>query len=80
MTTTIKVSGELRDRLKAQASREGRTLGVHLSYLADLADRNARLESLRAAIASTPAPAAASHAVESGEWERAELSDAMGSA
>lgn len=35
MTTTIKVSDSLRDRLKEQASRDGLTLGAHLARLAD---------------------------------------------
>ena len=35
MTTTIKVSDDLRDRLKEQAARDGLTLGAHLARLAD---------------------------------------------
>ncbi len=53
MTTTIKVSEELRDRLKAQAARSGVTLGAHLANLADAAERRQRFETLRAQIAST---------------------------
>ena len=75
MTTTIKVSDELRDRLKAQASRDGLTLGAHLARLADAEDRRERLQSLKTAIASTTTADAASHAQESAEWERAELTD-----
>ncbi len=76
MTTTIKVSDELRDRLKEQAARDGLTLGAHLAHLADAEDRRWRLSALKAAIArSTPADAE-SHAHETDEWERAELTDA----
>lgn len=76
MTTTIKVSDELRDRLKAQAAREGLTLGAHLARLADADDRRTRLQLLKQAIADTSPTDAASHARESAQWERAELADA----
>jgi predicted transcriptional regulator len=76
MTTTIKVSDELRDRLKSQASREGLTLGAHLARLADAEDRRERLQSLKTAIAATTTANAASHVAESTEWERADLTDA----
>ncbi|MBS1675687.1 MAG: hypothetical protein JSS74_17190 [Actinobacteria bacterium] len=75
MTTTIKVSDELRDRLKAQAGREGLTLGAHLARLADAEDRRLRLQSLKTAIARTSPADAASHAVESAQWEQTELTD-----
>ncbi|WP_457100185.1 hypothetical protein [Microbacterium sp. P5_E9] len=75
MTTTIKVSDELRDRLKTQASRAGLTLGAHLAVLADAADRRDRLASLREAIAGSSNEDLSSHAVESTSWERAELTD-----
>jgi len=77
MTTTIKVSDELRDRLKAQASRDGLTLGAHLARLADADDRDHRLRSLKTAIAQTPPMDAASYAAESAEWERTELTDSV---
>jgi predicted DNA-binding ribbon-helix-helix protein len=76
MTTTIKVSDALRDRLKEQASRDGLTLGAHLARLADAEDRRWRLHSLKVAIAETSPADAASHAIESGEWERVEDADA----
>lgn len=76
MTTTIKVSDELRDRLKEQAARDGLTLGVHLAHLADAEDRRWRLAQLKAAIARTAAGDSESHAAESADWERAELTDA----
>ncbi|MCL2515814.1 MAG: hypothetical protein FWD85_08215 [Microbacteriaceae bacterium] len=76
MTTTIKVTDELRDRLKAQAARDGLTLGAHLAQLADAEDRRWRLSSLKAAVAQTSSADAASHATESAEWEHVELTDA----
>lgn len=79
MTTTIKVNDELRDRLKDQAAREGLTLGAHLSRLADAEDRRLRLQTLKTAIANTSPSNAGSHAAESAEWERTELSDAESS-
>ena len=76
MTTTIKVSDELRDRLKEQASRDGLTLGAHLAHLADAEDRRWRLSQLKTAIAHSTSGDTASHAAESAEWERTELTDA----
>lgn len=46
MTTTIKVTDELRDRLKLQATHDGLTLGQHLSRLTDAEDRGRRMESI----------------------------------
>ncbi|WP_432558839.1 hypothetical protein [Granulicoccus sp. GXG6511] len=73
MTTTIKVSAELRDRLKEQAARDGRTLGAHLAHLADAEDRRWRLRRLKAAIAQSTPDDAESHRAESADWERTEL-------
>lgn len=67
--TTIKVSTDVRDRLKQQATASGRTLGEHLRHLADLGDRAARFEALRAAIDATPPQARASYDREVAEWE-----------
>jgi predicted DNA-binding ribbon-helix-helix protein len=78
MTTTIKVSDELRDRLKSQASRDGLTIGAHLTRLADADDRRQRLSALKSAIAGTSAEGMASYETESAAWERAELTDAQG--
>lgn len=50
MTTTITVSNETRDRLKAQAAASKVSLGEHLTRLADLADRRDRLADLRRAV------------------------------
>ncbi len=77
MTTTIKVSDELRDRLKAQAARGGLTLGAHLAHLAHLADaedRRLRLQALKSAIRASSHSDVESHAAETADWERAELS------
>jgi hypothetical protein len=76
MTTTIKVSDELRDRLKAQASRDGLTLGAHLAHLADAEDRRWRLHQLKSAISVSRGSDAESHAEETADWERTELTDA----
>lgn len=67
--TTIKVPIGLRDRLKAQASEHGRTLGEHLAALADDADRRARFERLRRQIAATPAGQRARYLEESAVWD-----------
>lgn len=72
-STTIKVDVETRDRLKAQAADAHLTLGQHLTRLADAADREARLESVRLAIASTSPEDLASWAQETEQWESAEL-------
>lgn len=76
MTTTIKVSDELRDRLKAQAARDSLTLGAHLARLADADDRRHRLLALQMAVAETSTEGMESYAAESLAWERSELTDA----
>lgn len=75
MTTTIKVSHGLRDRLKIQAARDGLTLGAHLARLVEADDRARRLSDLKAAIADTSDKDAALYAAETVEWERTELAD-----
>lgn len=70
MTTTIKVSTDVRDRLKAQAADAHRTLGEHLAHLADLGERQLRFDALRQAIAATPAEEMASYRAEVAAWER----------
>ena len=70
--TTIKVSSEVRDRLKTQANAAGRTLGDHLRHLADLGDRAGRFEALRIAIEATPAESLASYERETTEWDSLE--------
>ncbi len=69
MTTTIKVSNDVRDRLKDQAALAHRTLGQHLEYLAGLGERETRMTSLRAAIAATPDQDLISYAEETGVWD-----------
>ena len=76
MTTTIKVSDELRDRLKEQAARDGLTLGAHLTHLADAEDRRRRLHKLKSAIDASSRAGAGSYAAETDDWERTELADA----
>ena len=73
MTTTIKVSDDLRDRLKDQAARDGLTLGAHLERLADAEDRRRRLESVKEAIARTSASGLEEYAAEVAEWESTDL-------
>jgi len=75
MTTTIKVSDELRDRLKAQAAEAGLTLGAHLAVLADLADRRQRINAVNAAIKATSRADLASYEAETRAWEATELGD-----
>jgi predicted transcriptional regulator len=70
MTTTIKVSNDVRDRLKAQASQAHRTLGEHLAHLADLADREGRFAAMRQPIEATPRAAMESYAAEVAAWDQ----------
>lgn len=72
MITTIKVPSEVRDRLKIQAALAHRTLGKHLEYLTELGERDARIASLRAAIAATPPEELASYREETRTWDRIE--------
>lgn len=76
MTTTIKVSDELRDRLKEQAAREGLTLGAHLAHLADAEDRRRRLHLLKSVLGGSTKADTESYSHETAEWERTELTDA----
>jgi len=69
MTTTIKVTTELRDRLKAQAGEHGRTIGEHLAVLADAAERTARFARLRSQIAATPTHLRTSYDDETAAWD-----------
>jgi hypothetical protein len=72
MTTTIKVSNAVRDRLKSQAALAHRTLGQHLDYLASLGEREARMASLRAAVNATSPEDLASYREETTGWDRLE--------
>jgi len=75
MTTTIKVSNETRDRLKAQAAAAQVPLGEYLTRLADLADRRDRLAAMRRAIDSTGEAELAAYRAEAAEWAQANLVD-----
>lgn len=73
MTTTIKVSDELRNRLKEQAARDGLTLGahlVHLAHLADAEDTRWRLHLLKSEINAPSGADAGSYDAKAGDWER----------
>lgn len=70
--TTIKVTRDLRDLLKKQAEAEQRTLGEHLEYLAELADRQNRISQLRADIDATSPEDMASYREETQWWESAQ--------
>lgn len=72
MTTTIKVSNEVRDRLKGQAALAHRTLGQHLEHLAGLGEREARMTALRAAMRATAPEDLASWREETSAWDRIE--------
>jgi hypothetical protein len=72
MTTTIKVSNDVRDQLKGQAALAHRTLGQHLEYLASLGEREARMASLRAAVRATSAEDLESYRAETADWDRIE--------
>ena len=52
--TTIKVDSSVRDVLKAQAAERGRTLGEHLSALAESEAQALRFLRLREAMRVTP--------------------------
>ena len=72
MTTTIKVSNDVRDQLKGQAALAHRTLGQHLEYLASLGEREARMAGLRAAVKATSPEDLASYREETRAWDRIE--------
>lgn len=52
--TTIKVSSDLRDRLKSSAAAHGRTLGAHLEVLLAEEARRERFARLRRQVADVP--------------------------
>ena len=71
--TTIKVSTETRDRLKAQAARNNLSLGEHLRRLADAADRELRFQAVRAAMTASSEDDRRSYAAETQAWLDADL-------
>lgn len=70
--TTIKVTRDLRDRLKRQASAEHRTLGEHLEHLASMAERQQRFARLRDEVDATSSEHLASYREETAWWESAQ--------
>lgn len=74
--TTIKVPAQVRDRLKAQASGAGMTLGEYLEDLAGRADRAERFRRLKEQIAATDPAQRSSWQREASAWEQNELTDA----
>lgn len=75
-TTTIKVSTDTRDRLRAQAAVAGVSLGEHLKRLADLADRASRFAAMKAAMDATSVADMGTYRAETTEWADAELTAA----
>lgn len=71
--TTIKVSTETRDRVKAHAARSERTIEQYINMLIDLADREQRWDALRAARANMTPSDWVSYNNEVSAWDRADL-------
>jgi predicted transcriptional regulator len=65
--TTIKVSSELRDRLKQSAAAHGRTLGEHLEALLAEEARRERFVRLREQMAASPPDER--YAADLAEWQ-----------
>lgn len=53
-STTIKVSAQLRDRLKKSAAASGHTLGGHLEVMLEAEERRDRFRRLREQLAASP--------------------------
>lgn len=69
--TTIKVTRELRDRLKEQAAAAHRTLGEQLEYLIEENSRAADWEAVRRAMAQMTPEDWADYHDEMAWWDRA---------
>lgn len=67
-TTTIKLDSTVRDRLNAEARRDGVPVGRVLEAMLEERARTRRFEDLKAAVDSTPGPLLASHAAETQAW------------
>lgn len=67
-TTTIKVDSAVRDRLNAEARREGVPVGRVLEAMLEERARARRFAELKAAIDSTPGSLLVSHAAETQAW------------
>lgn len=65
--TTIKVSTELRDRLKREAERHGRTMSGEIEALLEDALRRYKFEQLARAMEATPPDEA--YLAEAAEWQ-----------
>lgn len=72
-TTTIKVSSETRDRLKAHAAAAHATLGDYLARLADGADRRQRMAAVATAMRNATADELRDYQREAAEWVDADL-------
>ncbi|MEJ1087205.1 hypothetical protein WDU99_02605 [Microbacterium sp. Mu-80] len=70
-TTTIKVSTDLRDRLKEQARAENRTIGSYLEKLLERELRAHRFEQMREAMKNTTPEEWQSYREEIAWWDRA---------
>lgn len=66
--TTIKLDSTVRDRLNAEASRDGVPMGRVLEAMLEERARSRRFAELRAAIEATPELLLASHAAETDRW------------
>ena len=69
--TTIKVTRELRDRLKEQAAAEHRTLGEQLEHLVARAERTRRFAEMRESMANMTEEDWKSYREETEWWDRA---------
>lgn len=78
--TTIKVTAETRDRLKAQASANRLTLGDYLARVADTADRRARWSAMATAMAGASAEELREYRREAAEWSDADLTSPIAQA
>jgi len=77
VTTTIKVSKDLRDRLREEADRDHATLGALLEALLEERARARRFDELREAIATTPEAELSTWSEETEAWGSA-VADGLG--
>ncbi|UJP08714.1 hypothetical protein L2X99_09270 [Microbacterium sp. KUDC0406] len=70
--TTIKVSSELRDRLKEQARAENRTMGEQLAFLVDAHRRERDFEAMREAMSRMTPEDWADYHEETAWWDAAQ--------
>lgn len=67
--TSITIDVSVRDRLNAEARRDGVPVGEVLEAMLEERARARRFAELDAAIASTPEPLRSSHTAEAREWD-----------